>query len=163
MKKKIKIFQDRIQLFKYRTFLDWQESRENLKFFETFLGYGFPDLHLYSSPEDFQSLQRCSSELSTYKLIPGVNLCFCPCKLKYCGGTGIFITVSTNTVQLPVTKGTITDSGSVYTGLLGVLSRYIYRTGKWRALAGWPSAWLECWFDRPMCVWGGRVRCRWWT
>ena len=54
------------------------------------------------------------------------------------------------------TTGIVTDSGSVYTGLLGVLSRYIYRTGKWWAMAGWPSAWLECWFDRPGThVWGG--------
>ena len=41
-------------------------------------------------------------------------------------------TVPTNTVQVPNTTGTVTDSGSVYTGtgLLGVISGYIYRTGK---------------------------------
>ena len=39
-------------------------------------------------------------------------------------------TVPTKTVQVPITTGTVTDSGSVYTGLLGALSRHIYRTGK---------------------------------
>jgi len=39
-------------------------------------------------------------------------------------------TVPTNTVQVPNTTGTVTDSGSVYTGLLGAISGYIYRTGK---------------------------------
>ena len=34
------------------------------------------------------------------------------------------------TVQVPITTGTVTESSSVYTGLLGALSRYIYRTGK---------------------------------
>ena len=48
--------------------------------------------------------------------------------VKYCGGTGIDTTIPTNTVQVPNTTGTVTDSGSVYTGLLGVISGYIYRT-----------------------------------
>jgi len=46
------------------------------------------------------------------------------------GSTGIYTTVPTNTVQVPITTGTVTYSGSVYTGLLGVISGYIYRTGK---------------------------------
>ena len=38
-----------------------------------------------------------------------------------CGGTGIYTTLLTNTVQVPVpnTTGTVMDSGSVYIGLLG--------------------------------------------
>ena len=46
-----------------------------------------------------------------------------------CGGTGTDSTVPTNTVQVLITTGTVTDSGWVYTRLLGVLSVYIYRTG----------------------------------
>ena len=30
----------------------------------------------------------------------------------YCGGTGTDSTVPTNTVQVPITTGTVTDSGS---------------------------------------------------
>ena len=37
-------------------------------------------------------------------------------------------TVPTNTV--PNTMGAVTDSGSVYTGFIGAISGYIYRTGK---------------------------------
>ena len=48
----------------------------------------------------------------------------------HCGGTVIYTTVPTNTVQVPITTGTVTDSGSVYTGLLGAISRYTYSTGK---------------------------------
>ena len=39
-------------------------------------------------------------------------------------------TVPTNTVQVPNTTGTVTDSGSVCTGFLGAISGYKYRTGK---------------------------------
>ena len=31
-----------------------------------------------------------------------------------CGGTGIDSTVPTNTVQVPITTGTVADSGKVY-------------------------------------------------
>ena len=60
------------------------------------------------------------------------------------------------TVQVPNTTGSVMDRGSVYTGLLGAISGYIYRTGKLWALAGWLSVWLDCWFDRHGThVWGG--------
>ena len=39
-------------------------------------------------------------------------------------------TVPTNTVQVPITTGTVTDSGSEYTGFIGVISQYIYKAGK---------------------------------
>ena len=39
-------------------------------------------------------------------------------------------TVPTNTVQVPITPGTVTDSGSEYTGFIGVISIYIYKAGK---------------------------------
>ena len=39
-------------------------------------------------------------------------------------------TVLTNTVQVPITTGTVTDSGSVYTGFIRAISGYIYRTGE---------------------------------
>ena len=35
-------------------------------------------------------------------------------------------TVPTNTVHVPITTGTVTDSGSVKTGLLVTIGRYIY-------------------------------------
>ena len=47
-----------------------------------------------------------------------------------CGGTGTDSTVTNNTVQVPKTTGTVTDNGSVYIGLLGGISRYIYRKGE---------------------------------
>ena len=43
----------------------------------------------------------------------------------------------------------------MYTGLLGAISRYIYRTVKLWVLAGWPSAWLECWLTDPGPMCGG--------
>ena len=39
-------------------------------------------------------------------------------------------TIQTNTVQVPITTGTVTDSGSVYTGYIRAISGYIYRTGE---------------------------------
>ena len=36
--------------------------------------------------------------------------------MMFCGGTGTASTVPTNTVQVPITTGTVTDSGSEYTG-----------------------------------------------
>jgi len=39
-------------------------------------------------------------------------------------------TIPTNTVQVPITTGTVTVRGSVYTGFIGAVSGYIYRTGK---------------------------------
>ena len=50
--------------------------------------------------------------------------------LKYCGGTGINTTIPTNTIQVTNTTGTVTDTSSVYTGLSGVISGYIYGTGE---------------------------------
>ena len=44
----------------------------------------------------------------------------------YCGGTGIDSTVPTNTVQVPNTTGTETDSGSVYIVFIGVIGGYTY-------------------------------------
>jgi len=40
-------------------------------------------------------------------------------KLACCGGTGTEITVPTNTVQVPITTGTVMDSGSECTGFIG--------------------------------------------
>ena len=40
------------------------------------------------------------------------------------------ITIPTNTVQVPITTGTVTDSGSEYTGFIVVISGYIYKTGE---------------------------------
>jgi len=40
-------------------------------------------------------------------------------KLSSFGGTGTDSTIPTNTVQVPITTGTVTDSGSEYTALLG--------------------------------------------
>ena len=51
-------------------------------------------------------------------------------EMTHCGGTGTDSTVPTNTVQVPITTGTVTDSGLEYTGLIGVISGYIYKTGK---------------------------------
>ena len=43
--------------------------------------------------------------------------------LGVCGGTGTDFTVPTNTVQVPITTGTATDSGSEYNGFIGVITR----------------------------------------
>ena len=48
----------------------------------------------------------------------------------YCGGKGTDSTIPTNTVQVPITTGTVTDSGSEYTGFIGVISGYIYKIGE---------------------------------
>ena len=50
--------------------------------------------------------------------------------MGYCGGTSIDSSIPTNTVQVPITTGTVTDSSSEYTGFIGVISGYIYKTGK---------------------------------
>ena len=50
--------------------------------------------------------------------------------MYYCGGTGTDSTVPTNTVQVPIASGTVTDSGSEYTGFIGVISQNIYKAGK---------------------------------
>ena len=50
--------------------------------------------------------------------------------ISFCGGTGTDSTVPTNTVQVPITTVTVTDSGSEYTGFIGVISGYIYKTGE---------------------------------
>ena len=39
-------------------------------------------------------------------------------------------TVPTNNVQVPITTCTVTDSGSEYTGFIGDIGGYIYRTGE---------------------------------
>jgi len=39
-------------------------------------------------------------------------------------------TVPTNTVQVPITTGTVTDSGSEYTAFISDIGGYIYRTGE---------------------------------
>ena len=59
----------------------------------------------------------------------------CTCEVghsdfAYCGGTGTDSTVPTITVQVLITTGTVTDSGSEYTGFIGVISGYIYKTGE---------------------------------
>ena len=45
---------------------------------------------------------------------------------KLCGGTGTDSTVPTNPEQVLITTGTVTDSGSEYTGFIGVISGYLY-------------------------------------
>ena len=42
----------------------------------------------------------------------------------------VYGTVLTNTVPVPLTTGTVTDSGSVWTGLLRDSCELIYRAGK---------------------------------
>ena len=52
-------------------------------------------------------------------------------QVYYCGNTGTESTestVPTNTVQVPMTTGTVTDSGSECAGFIGDICRYIYRT-----------------------------------
>ena len=39
--------------------------------------------------------------------------------ISICGGTGTEVTVPTNTVHVPITTGTVTDSGSGCTGFIG--------------------------------------------
>ena len=39
-------------------------------------------------------------------------------------------TIPTNTVPLPITTGTVTDSGSECTGFISDIAGYIYRTGE---------------------------------
>ena len=41
-----------------------------------------------------------------------------------CGGTGTDSTIPINTIQVPTTTGTVTDSGWVYTGFIRALSGY---------------------------------------
>ena len=53
-----------------------------------------------------------------------------------CGGTGTDSTVPTNNVQVPITTGTVTDSGSEYTGFISVICGYICKTGEFWAQAG---------------------------
>ena len=50
--------------------------------------------------------------------------------MRSCGGTGTDSTIPTNAVQVLITTGTDMDSGSEYTGFIGVISRYIYKAGK---------------------------------
>ena len=50
--------------------------------------------------------------------------------LTHCGGTGTDSTIPTNNVQVLITTGTVTDSGSEYTGFIGVISRFIFKAGK---------------------------------
>ena len=49
---------------------------------------------------------------------------------RLCGGTGKDSTVPTNNVRVPIATGTVTDRGSEYTGFIGVICRYLYRTGE---------------------------------
>ena len=51
-------------------------------------------------------------------------------KIMCCGGTGTDSTIPTNTIQVPITTGTVTNSCSEYTGFIGAISGYIYKTGK---------------------------------
>ena len=46
--------------------------------------------------------------------------------LTVCGGIGTDTTVPTNTVQVPITTGTVTDSGSEYTYWLYWGDKWIY-------------------------------------
>ena len=39
-------------------------------------------------------------------------------------------TLPTNTVEVPITTGTVTNIGSVYTGFIRVINGNIYRTGE---------------------------------
>ena len=67
---------------------------------------------------------------------------------------GYTIHVPTNTVQVPITTGTVTDSGSVNTCLLGALSRGQVNCERWpvdRPL-GWNAGLTD---PGPMCMGGG--------
>ena len=83
-------------------------------------------------------------------------------KFRNCGGTGIDTTIPTNTVQVPIATGTVMDSGSVYTGLLGVISGYIYsgQVNCERWPVDRPSGWIAGLTNPGTHVWGGEVRCR---
>ena len=73
-----------------------------------------------------------------------------------CGGIGMDTTIPTNTIQVPNTTGTVTDSGSVYTGLLGAISGY--HTGQLNCECcpiDHPRGWNACSTDRGPCVGGG--------
>ena len=77
----------------------------------------------------------------------------------YCGGTGTDSTVPPNTVQVPITTGTVTDSSSEYTGFIGVISRYIYtrQVNCERWPVDRPSDWNAGLTDPgPMCGGGER-------
>ena len=50
--------------------------------------------------------------------------------IQYCRGTGTDSAVPTNTIQVPITTSTVTDSSSEYTGFISVIGRYIPRTGE---------------------------------
>ena len=50
-------------------------------------------------------------------------------KLTICGGTGTEITVPTNTIQVPITTGTVTDSAQSVLALLGDKWLYIPELG----------------------------------
>ena len=58
------------------------------------------------------------------------SICYNLRKTHWCGGTGIDSTVPTNNVQVPITTGTVTDSGSECTDFIGDICRYIYSTGE---------------------------------
>ena len=80
---------------------------------------------------------------------------------RYCGGTGTDSTVPTNAVQVPITTGTVTDSGSEYTGFIGVISGYTVYTRQVNC-ESWPvdrpRGWNAGLTDPgPMCG-GGEVR-----
>ena len=51
-------------------------------------------------------------------------------QLQYIVAVRVYGTVPTNTVPVQMTTGTVTDSGSVWTGLLRDSSELIYRAGK---------------------------------
>ena len=72
-------------------------------------------------------MQNSKKDLSSVHKYKQINVSFYCCD---CGGTGTDTTVPTNTVQVPITTGTVMDSGSEYTGFIGVISGYIYKTGK---------------------------------
>ena len=74
----------------------------------------------------FASMKR----LIVLSIVSIVKWCGDGIQILYCGGTGMDSTVPSNTVQVPNSTGTETNSGSVNTGFIGEISGYIYRTGK---------------------------------
>ena len=74
-----------------------------------------------------------------------------------CGGTGITdTTVPTNTLQVPKTTGTVTDSGSEYTGFISDIGLYIQ--DRWIVSTGQLTIHVAGMLaDQPGThVWGGR-------
>ena len=79
-------------------------------------------MKIYNCDKRRKADQTCRTKISVVE----TNLD----KTSGCGGTGTDSTIPTNTVQVPITTGTVTDSSSECTDFIGDICRYIYRTGE---------------------------------